>query len=84
MFNEHGGISGRKINLISRDDGYSRGATARAKLPEPRRTFGSAPSYYFKDRRRSFAITLAFARPGSQIFCGWGRGCGMQTRSLTV
>jgi hypothetical protein len=27
MFNEHGGINGRKINLISRDDGYSRGAT---------------------------------------------------------
>jgi branched-chain amino acid transport system substrate-binding protein len=76
MINEQGGINGRKINFISRDDGYSPPKTVEQirKLVEQDnvlalfQTFGTAPNSAIREYLNDNKVPQLFVRSGANMW----------------
>jgi branched-chain amino acid transport system substrate-binding protein len=75
MINEHGGINGRKINFISRDDSYSPPKTVeQGKLVEQDnvlalfQTFGTAPNSAIREYLNDNKVPQLFVRTGASTW----------------
>ena len=76
MINEHGGINGRKINFISRDDSYSPPKTVEQvrKLVEQDnvlalfQTFGTAPNSAIREYLNDNKVPQLFIRTGANMW----------------
>jgi branched-chain amino acid transport system substrate-binding protein len=76
MINEHGGINGRKINFISRDDSYSPPKTVEQvrKLVEQDnvlalfQTFGTAPNSAIREYLNDNKVPQLFVRTGANMW----------------
>ena len=76
MINEQGGINGRKINFISRDDGYSPPKTVEQvrKLVEQDnvlalfQTFGTAPNSAVREYLNDNKVPQLFVRSGANMW----------------
>ena len=76
MINEHGGINGRKINFISRDDSYSPPKTVEQvrKLVEQDnvlalfQTFGTAPNSAIREYLNDNKVPQLFVRTGASTW----------------
>ena len=76
MINEHGGINGRKINFISRDDSYSPPKTVEQvrKLVEQDnvlalfQTFGTAPNSAIREYLNDNQVPQLFVRSGANMW----------------